>query len=92
MPAQVSELKVRDVPIRLHRAGRGPTVLFLHGAGGVPQCCRSWLSPRGRRPSVGRETTKAGAHLSLVTAEARSRGLAVVGRFDCLPDKRALGG
>jgi pimeloyl-ACP methyl ester carboxylesterase len=39
MPAQVSELKVRNVPIRLHRAGRGPTVLFLHGAGGVPQ----WL-------------------------------------------------
>jgi hypothetical protein len=23
--------------IKLHRAGRGPTVLFLHGAGGVPQ-------------------------------------------------------
>src|SRR5258707_6531669 len=39
MPAQVSELKVRNVPIRLHRAGRGPMVLFLHGAGGVPQ----WL-------------------------------------------------
>jgi pimeloyl-ACP methyl ester carboxylesterase len=39
MPAQVDELKVRNVPIRLHRAGRGPTVLFLHGAGGVPQ----WL-------------------------------------------------
>src|SRR5438270_12635345 len=39
MPAQLSELKVRDVRIRLHRAGRGPTVLFLHGAGGVPQ----WL-------------------------------------------------
>src|SRR5438270_5573734 len=39
MPAQVSELKVRDVRVRLHRAGRGPTVRFLHGAGGVPQ----WL-------------------------------------------------
>jgi pimeloyl-ACP methyl ester carboxylesterase len=39
MPAQVVELKVRNVLIRLHRAGRGPTVLFLHGAGGVPQ----WL-------------------------------------------------
>ena len=39
MPAQVGELKVRNVPIRLHRAGRGPTVLFLHGPGGVPQ----WL-------------------------------------------------
>jgi pimeloyl-ACP methyl ester carboxylesterase len=39
MPAQVSELKVRNVQIRLHRAGRGPTVLFLHGAAGVPQ----WL-------------------------------------------------
>ena len=39
MPAQVSELKVRNVAIRLHHAGRGPTVLFLHGAGGVPQ----WL-------------------------------------------------
>jgi pimeloyl-ACP methyl ester carboxylesterase len=39
MPAQITELKVQDVAIRLHRAGRGPTVLFLHGAGGVPQ----WL-------------------------------------------------
>jgi pimeloyl-ACP methyl ester carboxylesterase len=36
MPAQTSELKVRGVAIRLYRAGRGPTVLFLHGAGGVP--------------------------------------------------------
>ena len=36
MPAQLSELKVRDVAVKLHRAGRGPTVLFLHGAGGVP--------------------------------------------------------
>jgi pimeloyl-ACP methyl ester carboxylesterase len=39
MPGQTSELKVRDVGIRLRRAGRGATVLFLHGAGGVPQ----WL-------------------------------------------------
>src|SRR5580692_8923182 len=39
MPAQLTNLKVRDVAIKLHRAGRGPTVLFLHGAGGVPQ----WL-------------------------------------------------
>jgi hypothetical protein len=36
MPAQLTELKVRDVRVRLHRAGHGPTVLFLHGAGGVP--------------------------------------------------------
>ena len=39
MPAQITELKVQDVAIKLHRAGSGPTVLFLHGAGGVPQ----WL-------------------------------------------------
>src|SRR5256884_6438837 len=39
MPAELSELKVQDVAIKLHHAGRGPTVLFLHGAGGVPQ----WL-------------------------------------------------
>ena len=39
MPVQVKELKVQDVAIKLHRAGSGPTVLFLHGAGGVPQ----WL-------------------------------------------------
>jgi pimeloyl-ACP methyl ester carboxylesterase len=39
MPAQTSELRVRDVAVRLHRAGGGPRVLFLHGAGGVPQ----WL-------------------------------------------------
>src|SRR5947199_362105 len=39
MPAQTTELRVRDVRIKLHRAGNGPTVLFLHGAGGVPQ----WL-------------------------------------------------
>jgi len=39
MPAQLTEIKVRDVAVKLHRAGRGPRVLFLHGAGGVPQ----WL-------------------------------------------------
>src|SRR5271167_397035 len=39
MPAELTEIKVRGVAIKLHRAGRGPTVLFLHGAGGVPQ----WL-------------------------------------------------
>jgi pimeloyl-ACP methyl ester carboxylesterase len=39
MPAQLTELKVRDVTVKLHRAGSGPIVLFLHGAGGVPQ----WL-------------------------------------------------
>src|SRR5260370_23240084 len=39
MSAQVSELEVQSVPIGLDRAGHGPTVLFLHGAGGVPQ----WL-------------------------------------------------
>jgi pimeloyl-ACP methyl ester carboxylesterase len=39
MPVQTTELRVRDVRIKLHRAGNGPTVLFLHGAGGVPQ----WL-------------------------------------------------
>jgi pimeloyl-ACP methyl ester carboxylesterase len=39
MPAQTTELNIRDVRVRLYRAGHGPTVLFLHGAGGVPQ----WL-------------------------------------------------
>lgn len=39
MPAQLTELKVRDVTVKLYRAGRGPKVLFLHGAGGIPQ----WL-------------------------------------------------
>ena len=32
MPTQTTELRVRDVRIKLHRAGNGPTVLFLHGA------------------------------------------------------------
>jgi pimeloyl-ACP methyl ester carboxylesterase len=36
---QVTDFRVREVTIKLHRAGRGSTVLFLHGAGGVPQ----WL-------------------------------------------------
>jgi pimeloyl-ACP methyl ester carboxylesterase len=39
MLPQTTELKVRGVKINLYRAGSGPTVLFLHGAGGVPQ----WL-------------------------------------------------
>jgi pimeloyl-ACP methyl ester carboxylesterase len=39
MPAQTSELRVQGVAVRMHRAGQGAPVLFLHGAGGVPQ----WL-------------------------------------------------
>ena len=39
MPAETTELKAQGVRLRVHRAGRGKTVLFLHGAGGVPQ----WL-------------------------------------------------
>jgi pimeloyl-ACP methyl ester carboxylesterase len=39
MPDQPIELTVRGVRVRVHRAGEGPVVLFLHGAGGVPQ----WL-------------------------------------------------
>src|SRR5262245_34386019 len=39
MPVETTALQIRDVEVRLYRAGRGPTVLFLHGAGGVPQ----WL-------------------------------------------------
>ena len=39
MPGQASDVKVRDVRIKLHRAGRGQPVLFLHGAGGMLQ----WL-------------------------------------------------
>jgi pimeloyl-ACP methyl ester carboxylesterase len=36
---QVTEFRVREVTIKLQRAGRGSPVLFLHGTGGVPQ----WL-------------------------------------------------
>jgi pimeloyl-ACP methyl ester carboxylesterase len=39
MAAETTELNIRGVTVRLHRAGSGPVVLFLHGAGGVPQ----WL-------------------------------------------------
>lgn len=36
MPGQATSVKVRDVTIKLHRAGVGETVIFLHGAGGMP--------------------------------------------------------
>ena len=36
MPGQGTSVKVRDVTIKLHRAGAGETVIFLHGAGGMP--------------------------------------------------------
>lgn len=36
MAAQLTEMQVRGVTVQLHRAGQGPTVLFLHGAGGAP--------------------------------------------------------
>src|SRR5215470_2744843 len=39
MPAETIELNIRGVTVKLHRAGSGSKVLFLHGAGGVPQ----WL-------------------------------------------------
>jgi pimeloyl-ACP methyl ester carboxylesterase len=38
MPVEAS-VKIRDATIKLHRAGKGPTVLFLHGAGGYA----TWL-------------------------------------------------
>ena len=37
MPAELTELKIGRVTVKLRRAGNGPKVLFLHGAGGVPQ-------------------------------------------------------
>ncbi|HKT20556.1 MAG TPA: alpha/beta fold hydrolase [Stellaceae bacterium] len=39
MPPQASTVKIRDVSIKLHRAGKGETVLYLHGADGLTQ----WL-------------------------------------------------
>lgn len=39
MPAEEIDLEVRGVRVKLRRAGGGAKVLFLHGAGGVPQ----WL-------------------------------------------------
>jgi pimeloyl-ACP methyl ester carboxylesterase len=39
MLAQATDVKVRDVTIKLHRAGQGQPVLFMHGAGGFSQ----WL-------------------------------------------------
>lgn len=37
MPVEATSVTVRDATIRIHRAGQGPTVLFLHGAGGLMQ-------------------------------------------------------
>jgi pimeloyl-ACP methyl ester carboxylesterase len=39
MAAEVSSIEVRDITIKLHRAGAGQKLLFLHGAGGLAQ----WL-------------------------------------------------
>jgi pimeloyl-ACP methyl ester carboxylesterase len=39
MAGQASFIEVRDASIKLHRAGAGPKLLFLHGAGGLQQ----WL-------------------------------------------------
>ncbi len=39
MAVQIQDVKIRDVTIKLRRAGAGETVLFLHGAGGFTQ----WL-------------------------------------------------
>jgi len=39
MPAKETKHKVRDVSVRMLRAGSGPPAVFLHGANGLPQ----WL-------------------------------------------------
>jgi pimeloyl-ACP methyl ester carboxylesterase len=39
MAAEVSSIEIRDITIKLHRAGAGQKLLFLHGAGGLAQ----WL-------------------------------------------------
>jgi pimeloyl-ACP methyl ester carboxylesterase len=39
MPPRITSVKIGDVNIKLHRAGSGRKVLFLHGAGGLAQ----WL-------------------------------------------------
>jgi pimeloyl-ACP methyl ester carboxylesterase len=39
MAGEVSSVEVRDITIKLHRAGAGQKLLFLHGAGGLAQ----WL-------------------------------------------------
>lgn len=36
MPAQEAKHRTRDVEVRSFRQGSGPTLLFLHGAGGLP--------------------------------------------------------
>ena len=52
MPAQLTNLKIRDVAIKLHRAGRSLTVLFLHGAGGVPQWLPFFEALTGGKPRL----------------------------------------
>src|ERR1700739_67592 len=44
MPAEQSELRVRDVAVKLRRAGSRPKLLFLHGAGGCRNGCPSSTS------------------------------------------------
>jgi len=39
VPSDIATVTIRDLQIRLHRAGKGQPVLFLHGAGGVS----AWL-------------------------------------------------
>src|SRR5262249_25733556 len=39
MTAQPQAHKVRDITVRLMREGRGPAVVYLHGAAGLP----AWL-------------------------------------------------